>query len=670
MVQQELLIHLKGHPQVATGDRDDRFIINDPDAPYREPTGGGRLRRNSNSNRPTDADIYRGFRFRVVNIEGSGLCVVLDVFTSYIGRRTLSEILQRGNDLPGGAGGNGGLGRWIHDYGRRKPTVHLVRLLERTIGEVELGSGRTTYEYLRSRYPHLLGQISPGDQAVMIAYRDADIGDESKQYTAAATLLKRKFSLDSPEVRALGDKPAFPPDERSRRIETSVGYMRGALVAGQAIQIGVPVTEPTGLLPLPNLIFGLPERPTPLLADSTGAQNDRTRGSWGRRKAGTLRDHGPYSVTEFNNPFLVYPASLGEDGFLDQFLKQTQTYCTSYGSAEFEPRLSPYRDASTAQEVVAKVKGIVKNQSAGFILLALPTNLTAADHVYMGVKSGLAIPTKCFSTANLRSQVQRGGNRLTAYIEGNALAMLVENGTRPWGLADPLNYELHFGIDVARFGYGGLFGVSVLSGQSATDIRFGYKAFAGREKVPAKIMGPFLLNELERFFEMHGRGPRSILFQRDGRLLDSERQGIRGALRRFADKHPDEPNPSWLAVTVEKNTAVALRIFRNEGDRVVRAYSGTYAIQDRRTGWLVLAGAPSLRQGTPRALQVEIVDGTGEPELLPVMSDIFRLSQLNWNSPEIDISLPITLRFTDQKLERYAIEAEADEDDEWEDQDE
>jgi hypothetical protein len=437
------------------------------------------------------------------------------------------------------------------------------------------------------------------------------------------------------------------------------------------MQIGAPITEPTGVLPLPDLVFGSPERPVPLLADHAGGEGDRARQGWGRRKAKSLRDHGPHSAKEFVNPFLIYPASLDQDGLLDQFVEQTKSYCAAYGKVEFEPRFSAYRDVATAQEVIAKLRGIVDNQSAGFILLALPMNLSAADRVYTAVKSGLAIPSKCFSTANLRNQARKGANRLAAYIEGNALAMLVENDTRPWGLAEPLNYELQFGFDVARFRHGGLFGASVLSGLAATDIRFRYKEFDGREKVPAKIIGSFVLEELERFFQETNRGPRTILFQRDGRLLGSERQGIRGALRRFAERHLDEPPPTWSAVTVEKNTAVALRIFRAEGDRAARAYSGSYAIQDFRTGWLVLAGAPSLRQGTTRAVQIEIVDGSGEAKLLAVLSDIFSLSQLNWNSPEIDISLPITLRFTDQKLERYAIEAEVDEDaDKWEDQDE
>lgn len=68
-----------------------------------------------------------------------------------------------------------------------------------------------------------------------------------------------------------------------------------------------------------------------------------------------------------------------------------------------------------------------------------------------------------------------------------------------------------------------------------------------------------------------------------------------------------------------------------------------------------------------------LIDSSSDaaPEIVPILQDIFWLSRLNWNSPDIDIRLPITLRFTDQKLERYALEAVTDDDDgDWEEEEE
>ncbi len=78
---------------------------------------------------------------------------------------------------------------------------------------------------------------------------------------------------------------------------------------------------------------------------------------------------------------------------------------------------------------------------------------------------------------------------------------------------------------------------------------------------------------------------------------------------------------------------------------------------------------PRLPQGTPRPLRVEVVESSVgyELALLPILEDIFKLAQLNWSSPETDTRLPIAQRFTGQMLERFALDAE-EEDDEWDDE--
>jgi hypothetical protein len=377
----------------------------------------------------------------------------------------------------------------------------------------------------------------------------------------------------------------------------------------------------------------------------------------------SLRKHGPYRQVAFTNPAFVYPASLEEDGLLESFLKLTAEFCQRYGKVAFEPEPSSYRDDAHPRDVIAKLKGLADAGHVGFILLALPEDSANADSVYAGVKTRIPLPSKCFSVAKLRAQ--RGDqHRFVTYVERNALGMLVENGTRPWGLAEPLAYEMHFGFDVARTRHGGLMGASVVADVAACDILYRNAEIETRELIPPAIIGKFVLGALDHFFEQHDRAPRSIVFQRDGRLLDAERRGLRRALEKFAAAHPGTEVPCWVAVAIEKTTSVPLRLFREELGSVARPYSGSVFLQDERVGYLVTAGDPSLRQGTPRPLRVEIIEASSDvpPDLPTVLRDIFWLSQLNWSSPEIDISLPITLRFTDEKLERYALELQEDDD--------
>lgn len=658
LLQQALIRHLEGNPALVGGYRGDEFFDLVPDEPYGGP-GGPNVR-----HVPVDAsvDLFRGFTFRIVPIAGAGLCVVLDVQTTYIGRRNLADYLANGG-LPRHIDAGWGGARLVHDYGNTKQAVYLVGLTDLTIGEITLTDGRTTYEYLRGRYPHLRERIAPTDRAVTIMYRPGDEHDERRHYPAAATLLKPKFGIGSPEVRALGDIAAFPPEEREPRIADAVKHLGGAPLAGGRLGLGPALRTPLTLLALPDLAFGPSDAPTTLRAGERFPGDVTARRDWGPRKLDALRRHGPVRVKPFTNPYVVYPAGFERGGLIDDFLTQTAAFCASHGRSTFAPEADSYRDNATARDIIAKVKGLADGGRAGLVLLGLPHDPIQAAQVYAGVKNGVKLPIKCFSAAKLRNEGNRG--RLPMYADRNALNLLVENGTRPWGLAVPLHHELQIGLDVARTAHGGLLGATVIGAPDGTDVVFHYQEIDRRERIPPQIVGPLVLQELERFLATHGRAPRDILFQRDGRFFDVELNGIRNALKKFAATHPAEPVPEWAAISVEKRTAVPLRLFAEDAGRAARALSGSYFMQGPKVAFLVLAGGPGLRQGTPRPLRIEVVDGSvGCPALPAILSDVFNLSQLNWGAPEIDISLPITLRFTDQMLERYALEPEEEGDEE------
>jgi hypothetical protein len=653
LLQQELIRHVNRDPTLASGYRGDEFFNLTPSAAYPGPgrPGGVPARPDARAT----VDIFRGFTFRVVPVAGVGLCVVLDVQTAYIGHRSLADYLANGG-LPRHVDEGWGGGRWVNDYGTTKQSVYLLEVSDRTIGEVTRGDERSTYDYLCERYPQVRDRIAPGDRAATIMYRPRDERDEERHYPAATTLLRPKFGIGSSEVRARGDTAAFPPDERARRIDADLGHLSGARFGGGRLVLAPALRRPQTVLPLPDLVFGPPEGPTTLRGGERIPGDAEARRKWGGRKMDALRRHGPRRRAAFDNPYLVYPAGLERDSLLDDFLARTAQFSDTHGRAPFAPEADPYRDGAPARDIISKVQGLAVAGRAGFILLGLPPDPARAAQVYAGVKSQVRLPIKCFSAAKLRDEVRRG--RLPMYADRNALGMLVENGARPWGLAAPLAYEMQIGLDVARYKQGGLLGAAVIGAPDGTDILFHHKEIDRREQIPANIVGPLLRGELERFFKAHGRAPHGILFQRDGRLFDVELKGIRNALKKFAEVHPTEPHPAWVAVSVEKRTAAPLRLIREERGRLDRAFSGSYFVQHPTVAYLVLAGGPGLRQGTPRPIRVEVVDASEDcPDLLPILGDIFSLSQLNWGAPEIDISLPITLRFTDQKLERYATGA-------------
>lgn len=667
MIQQEFNLHLRKNDSLISGDYSGQYYIDTPDEPY-SASRGSRHNWPTRSAPRTEVEIYRGFSFRVARILGVGLCLVIDVMSTYIGRDSLAQYIGR-RGLPRSVDREQGLTRWVNDYISKKQSVYLLGTLDQSIDEIVLKEGRTVYKYLTENYPQVRNRISPSDLAASVIYRLEDRFNEERHYTAATTLLRPKFSLSSREVKNLRDTPAFPPAERMNRIQNIRRFFFGARFAGKPIHVGYGHQSERMIFSVPHLIFG--EGRILTLSESE-SRNVKTRAELGERKLIYLQKNGPYSKSDFINPFLVYPVSLEQNGLLDRFLDLTRENCRIYGRTEFSPELSSYPDDQHPRNLIKKLQGIVQFQQAGFILLALPASPDAASKVYAGAKTKIDIPSKCFSSEKLKEK-SRGD--LGTYVNLNTLGMLVENGTRPWGISQRLHFEMHFGFDVARTKNSSLMGASVISNDTGSNIVFGYKDLPRRENstrregIPSKIIGKFVLDHLELFYSQHTRIPHSVLFQRDGRFFAEEIRGIQAAFRKFSEGHGMIELPTWATVAIKKNTSLRLRLADKTRDELTRPLSGTYLLQTERSGHLITAGAPSLRQGTPKPIEIELLEtSSADPHILQqCMQDIFWLSQLNWSSPKTDISLPITLRFTDQKLERYALELDDGIEDDWDD---
>jgi len=332
ILQAGLVLHLRDDQVLSRGHANTHFYSITPDKPHHP-----HLRRDKNLAPRRDqgeVDIFRGFTFRVIHLDDVGLCAVLDVRTSYVGRHTLASYLERGHTLEDIAR-MWNVERWINDYGRAKQSVYVIGVGTCGIGDVALKDGQSTYDYLRTRYPSVRNRIASRDRAVTMVYRRADERNESKHYTGAASLLKPQFTTQSPQVRSLGDASAFAPDERFKRIEAVRGRLNGARFAGHKIAFDPAVCKPQTVLPLPDLLFGPPETPSVLRASDVGQDEREIRRRWGAMKSARLREHGPYRRELFTNPTFVYPASLERDGLLDDFLAQTAALCQEYGRVAF-----------------------------------------------------------------------------------------------------------------------------------------------------------------------------------------------------------------------------------------------------------------------------------------------------------------------------------------------
>lgn len=499
--------------------------------------------------------------------------------------------------------------------------------------------------------------------------------------------MKPKFAIGSPEVRKLKDKPAFPPHVRLEKIKQMTQYLRGTQFAYESIAVGDPVKVDMSIFPLPTLEFAIPQADSEMkneqletdkhllhLQITDDKDESIARREWGEHKLEYLAKHGPLVSKKIHKPYIVFPVSLKRNQEFQKFRMLTQNLCQEYGNIEVKFILEPYQDNAHPGLILEKLKGL-HQKGADLILLALPEDPTAMASVYAGAKSFHEQQIKCFSTSKMLEVFRTQGSR--NYTLMNTLGLLVEAGFRFWGLADKLTFEMHIGIDVAFMRGGSLMGCSASMKRDGTDIIFDSeliplkKSRIRREGIPGKILREYIERQLESFHRKYGRLPENILFQRDGRLFEGEMSAIRRAMKNCIDRHSGCSAPAWTAVAIQKSTAASVRFFRQVENLTLRPWSGTYFIETKRVGHLVTAGEPSASQGSPRPLQVQIVDWSDRAEqhisIEIILHDLFKLSQLNWGSPHKDIRLPVTLRFTDSKLERYAAEIDDEEleDDDW-----
>src|SRR5260370_41428589 len=151
-----------------------------------------------------------------------------------------------------------------------------------------------------------------------------------------------------------------------------------------------------------------------------------------------------------------------------------------------------------------------------------------------------------------------------------------------------------------------------------------------------------------------GHGIQSIVIHRDGRWLTSEQPALRAALIRLQSDNILPPDVCCAVVEIRKNH-LPVRLFtavkENSREFLQNPLPGTYLILDRQRALLTTTGRPgawdSPRGRTAGTLLLEIVDSIGAVEIEYIAEDAYSLAQLNCNAPDIEMELPVTIRWAE-----------------------
>jgi argonaute-like protein implicated in RNA metabolism and viral defense len=149
----------------------------------------------------------------------------------------------------------------------------------------------------------------------------------------------------------------------------------------------------------------------------------------------------------------------------------------------------------------------------------------------------------------------------------------------------------------------------------------------------------------------------SVIIHRDGRWWSNEDEALTNAI---TDLQSDDTLPADCKVGVVEvhKSHLPARLFtvtKNANLPLENPIPGSFLKLNSAEILLTSTGQPGpwdRQSRTARTLLLKLVRGeeAGAIDIKNIAQDAYGLTHLNWNAPEIEISLPVTIRWSDERL--------------------
>jgi hypothetical protein len=245
--------------------------------------------------------------------------------------------------------------------------------------------------------------------------------------------------------------------------------------------------------------------------------------------------------------------------------------------------------------------------------------------------------------------------RYVSYLRYTALGLLLVNRQWPWVLADGTHYEVYIGLDVLN-------NTAAFTFFSEGGRRCYLHAAESqqKEKLLRKQVRAVVSEHLRHVLQDAATPPRSIILRRDGRAFVSEWMGFKDAIEALIQDRLLPPDSVYGVVEVHKSSAEGYRLVDDSpGEPLGNPSIGAWATIDSREGLVCTTGFPFRMPGTVMPVAVRIA--AGELDLVKVLEDTFRMSQLSWPVPDRCMRLSVDLKLCDDYLRSVAAAADEDE---------
>jgi hypothetical protein len=222
---------------------------------------------------------------------------------------------------------------------------------------------------------------------------------------------------------------------------------------------------------------------------------------------------------------------------------------------------------------------------------------------------------------------QRG--RMSGYLRNVALnKVLLTNERWPFVLATPLCADLIVGIDVKN----NTAGFTVV-GKNGGQVRTLCRRSRQHEMLLADQVATYMLELIRLEAAACDELIRTIVVHRDGRLWESEREGILRAIDRLRTEGVIASDATVTILEISKTSPVSLRLFdvvdaAASNPNVLNPQVGGYLLGHDNDAYVCTTGRAFPRPGTVNPLHVRLVEGP--LPLVRCLEDLYSLTVLAW----------------------------------------
>jgi len=619
-------------------------------------------------------NLFRGYSVRPVITPNGGIGLCVDVHSKLIGRSPLNPRMTR-QDFQRLKGTH-----CVYHFGNSWYEITLSDFSDLNVSQqkFKLQSGQmvSLYDYIFEQtskpLPEEIDKL-PKDSGVVM-YND----NRNSSKSAAAALCYPICGNDDRQAQREFPSLAIPPAQRRKLTHEFVQRYLARLRFGNTVLKvdSIPVAAPPQLFRVPDLRFGsnhvLSVRSTP---NTTHVSLDNL----GRKRLSLLKDRniGFFVSSPLDHFYFIMPQSV-HDTYGPVLLPSLAAVVDDLfpQAREFEPQVVVYQDRN-AKSFVQKGEAILQaakqqcsrgayavvmvpeterrrprqeDKLASFVIQKLRDQsdiVAAVIHTTVGNESYRAENTPDGATVYKPQRWAEG--RLNGYLRGVAInKILLLNRKWPFVLATPLHADITIGIDV-KDNMAGFVGVNKM-GDVIVPV---HKKSQQKEKLMAPQCSKYIRDVVNKLMAQRNMPLQHIVIQRDGRLYDTEIQGIKHALTMLIQEGIASADAAITFLEIPKTSAASFRLIdvSTNGDGspyVGNPQIGNYYVLSPTEGYVCTTGRAFDRKGTVHPLHVIKLEGP--LSIKDCMEDLFFLSNLAWTRPEDCTRDPITIKLNDRWL--------------------